>query len=80
MPVYNRSRGSSTRLQHSHRTSSGGNSKVGLNNLALTQKDPAQPAKQQNIKRAGHSATEVRIHTQRDLYLASITHLVNASD
>ncbi|EJD02749.1 uncharacterized protein FOMMEDRAFT_156080 [Fomitiporia mediterranea MF3/22] len=59
MPTHSKTRATSGgRLQHHHRTSSGGSSKVGLNNLHLTQKEPAQP-KQQNLKRAGHSATEL---------------------
>ncbi|KAI5117769.1 hypothetical protein M0805_005200 [Coniferiporia weirii] len=56
MPVH-KGRNATGRLQH-QRNLSGGSSRVGLNNLQLTQKDPVQ-SKQQQLKRAGHSAVEL---------------------
>ncbi|KAL5528653.1 hypothetical protein ACEPAF_7789 [Sanghuangporus sanghuang] len=59
MPAHNKARNPSGRLQQHHRTASGGSSKVGLNNLALTQTDSAQQKQQQNLKRSGNSNSAV---------------------
>lgn len=69
-------RPSKSRLQH-QRNLSGGSSRVGLHQLQLTSKDSAQPKHQ--LKRAGHSAVEVRrcplwdfVHARRPLICYTI--------
>ncbi|THH07831.1 hypothetical protein EW145_g3118 [Phellinidium pouzarii] len=53
-----RGRNSAGRAHQHQRNLSGGSSKVGLNNLQLTQKDPL-PSKTQQLKRAGNSAIDL---------------------
>ncbi|KAH8119015.1 hypothetical protein DFH11DRAFT_414532 [Phellopilus nigrolimitatus] len=61
MPVH-KTRNTNGRLHQ--RTPSGGSSKVGLNNLQFTQKDPIQPKQQPHLKRVGQSAVE--LHPSRN--------------
>lgn len=66
MPAH-KTRVASGRLQHHQRSSSGGSSRVGLNNLQISQKEPnggvanaAIKQQQSQLKRTGHSAVDVR--------------------
>ncbi|KAL5523571.1 hypothetical protein ACEPAG_7744 [Sanghuangporus baumii] len=66
------------RLQQHHRSTSGGSSKVGLSNLALTQTDSAQQKQQQNLKRSGNSNSAVDLLQGRPTHLRA-AHLTSNS-
>ncbi|KAL5485403.1 hypothetical protein ACEPAI_8045 [Sanghuangporus weigelae] len=78
MHAHNKARNPSGRLQQHHRSASGGGSKVGLNNLALTQTDSAQQKQQQNLKRSGNSNSAVDLLQGRPTHLRA-AHLTSNS-